>query len=161
MPVLVRRRPGRAGDDGLPARDVGLGLAVTAGGRLCPVPRLGRPLAGAEPGMSASPAATPDDVAGVAWLSGVAELAAAAPGIAACPGAAAASPLVSAACERPWSACGVPGAAAVPAGSAELSDPLFTNPTTPSPDSGSGYWCALTEKFGSESPPIVCSTPWA
>ena len=53
------------------------------------------------------------------------------------------------------------GLAAVPAGLPGLSDPLLTNPATPSLASGTGYWCALTEKFGSESPPIVCSTPCA
>ncbi len=59
-------------------------------------------------------------------------------------------------CDRPWSPCAVPVGLGELAG---LSAPLLTNPATPSLASGSAYWCALTEKFGSESPPIVCSTP--
>ena len=62
--------------------------------------------------------------------------------------------------DRPWSVCCAPDvlAAGVPS---RPSDPLLTNPTTPWPASGSAYWCALTEKLGSESPPIVRSTPCA
>ena len=45
------------------------------------------------------------------------------------------------------------------AGLAPGSEPLLTKPTTPAADSGPGYSWALTEKFGSESPPMVCSTP--
>ena len=39
------------------------------------------------------------------------------------------------------------------------SSPLLTNPATPFPLSEPLYWWALTEKFGSESPPMVCRTP--
>ena len=49
----------------------------------------------------------------------------------------------------------------MPAGLSGLSGPLLTKPATPSLASGPLYSCALTEKFGSESPPIVCSTPSA
>jgi hypothetical protein len=37
--------------------------------------------------------------------------------------------------------------------------PLSTKPCTPSALSEPEYSCALTEKLGSESPPIVDSTP--
>ena len=37
--------------------------------------------------------------------------------------------------------------------------PLFTNPVTPWSASGPSYWCALTDMFGSESPPMVYNTP--
>ena len=37
--------------------------------------------------------------------------------------------------------------------------PLLTNPATPWAASGPGYSWALTEKFGSESPPTVDRTP--
>jgi hypothetical protein len=36
---------------------------------------------------------------------------------------------------------------------------LFTKPATPCAASGPLYWWALTEKFGSESPPMVYSMP--
>src|SRR6185437_5552871 len=39
--------------------------------------------------------------------------------------------------------------------------PLLTNPITPWAGSGPLNSCALTEKFGSESPPMVSSTPGA
>src|SRR5215467_14040018 len=42
-------------------------------------------------------------------------------------------------------------ALAATAGSA----PLLTKPRTPWPASGPGYSCALTEKLGRESPPMV------
>ena len=44
-------------------------------------------------------------------------------------------------------------------GAASARWPLSTNPATPWSASGAGKECALTEKFGSESPPIVSSTP--
>ena len=66
----------------------------------------------------------------------------------------------AAGCDRPWSARGVLDRLAAAAASGP-GDPLLTNPATPWPASGSAYWCAFTEKFGSESPPIVCSTPCA
>jgi hypothetical protein len=37
--------------------------------------------------------------------------------------------------------------------------PLFTNPVTPCAASGLSYWCALTDRFGIESPPMVDKTP--
>jgi hypothetical protein len=87
-----------------------------------------------------------------------------------------------------WSSCGVAGvawflAAAEPAAAfpllaelvlAELApadrdfaaavatvgrSPLLTKPCTPSELSEREYSCALTEKLGSESPPMVESTP--
>ena len=61
---------------------------------------------------------------------------------------------------------GVPAAAgvlAVEPATAELAAegrfPLLMNPATPCAASGPGYSCALTEKFGSESPPTVDRTP--
>src|SRR5579862_8209040 len=54
------------------------------------------------------------------------------------------------------------GAALVPPGVAVAlpsSCPLLTKPVTPCSPSGPSYWCALTDRFGSESPPIVSSTP--
>ncbi len=50
-------------------------------------------------------------------------------------------------------------ARALPAGPAR--SPLLTNPTIPWPPSGALNLWALTEKSGSESPPIVCRTPCA
>src|SRR5947209_4699578 len=71
-----------------------------------------------------------------------------------------------AACRRVPSACFFacwPAAEAVPPGSTLSTTaggaPLLTKPTTPWPASGPGYSWALTEKLGTESPPIVDSTP--
>ena len=118
---------------------------VLVGGGLC------LPLAGAcwppgpppvvsastcDPGMAALPAA-----AG-AWRPGPSD---------ATPGTWAASP---AACEPPV-AC-EPPAADWPSWPAVLtSSPLLTNPSTPWAVSGAGNLCALTVRFGSESPPTV------
>src|SRR5437899_213369 len=73
---------------------------------------------------------------------------------------------VLAACRRVTAAFLVacrPAGAAVPPGSTLSatagSAPLLTKPTTPWPASGPGYSWALTEKLGTESPPIVDSTP--
>ena len=52
-----------------------------------------------------------------------------------------------------------PPAWACPAGAFDMPTPLSTKPATPWSCSGSAYSCALTERLGSESPPIVCSTP--
>jgi hypothetical protein len=52
-----------------------------------------------------------------------------------------------------WEADGAGWAALAAEALARL--PLLTNPATPCAASGPLYWWALTEKFGSESPPIV------
>jgi hypothetical protein len=44
---------------------------------------------------------------------------------------------------------------------AAVTVPLFTNPTTPWLASGPGYSWALTEKLGTESPPMVDRAPSA
>ena len=72
-------------------------------------------------------------------------------------------PLRRPGCRRPgwpWPAGGAPDVAAAAVLSAP-GDPLLTNPTTPWAASGAAYSCALTEKLGSESPPIVYRTPCA
>ena len=103
-------------------------------------------------------------VAVAGWLSLLLSAAMTVPGIAACPWVA--TPCAGEACE--------PGTLAVPPASwlsvladwlavlsALTTSPLLMKPTTPSVASEPLYWWALTEKLGSESPPIVSSVPWA
>src|SRR5262249_2202415 len=52
-----------------------------------------------------------------------------------------------------------PPVCAAPPGACDMPTPFSPKPAAPWPCRGRAYSCALTDRLGSESPPIVCSTP--